>query len=85
MVVTGTFMQGWAFKSFDAGAIGRHFDYLLEAGIDTVILQTTASRLRPVWYAITRPPSPPKTRRIPMTRAAKRLSRTAWPTPNSAG
>ena len=42
-VVTGTFMQGWAFKSFDAGAIGRHFDYLLEAGIDTVILQTTAS------------------------------------------
>lgn len=42
-IVTGSFMQAWAFSDFSDEQIGRHFDYLKEVGIDTVILQSTAS------------------------------------------
>ena len=42
-VVSGTFMQAWAFSGFSDEEIGRHFDSLLEVGIDTVILQSNAS------------------------------------------
>ncbi|MEI6578593.1 MAG: DUF4434 domain-containing protein [Eubacteriales bacterium] len=41
--VSGTFMQAWAFAGFSEEEIGRHFDNLLEVGIDTAILQSTAS------------------------------------------
>jgi len=40
--VCGTFLQPWAFADFDRERIGLHFDGLLEAGIDTVIIQWTA-------------------------------------------
>ena len=40
--VTGTFLQPWAFTEYTADDWGRHMDLLLEAGIDTVILQWTA-------------------------------------------
>ncbi len=55
--VSGTFMQAWAFADFDADAIGRHFDSLLEVGIDTVILQWTAEtpegKFKTVYYPST--------------------------------
>jgi len=41
-VVCGTFLQPWAFADFSRERIGLHFDGLLEAGIDTVIIQWTA-------------------------------------------
>ncbi len=52
--VSGTFMQPWAFADFDADAIGRHYDNLLEVGIDTVIIQWTAEtpegKFKTVYY-----------------------------------
>jgi hypothetical protein len=52
--VSGTFMQPWAFADFDDAAIGLHFDYLLEVGIDTVIIQWTAEtpggKFKTVYY-----------------------------------
>lgn len=42
-VVTGTFLQLWAFKYYSVSQWENHFNKLLEVGIDTVILQWTAT------------------------------------------
>ncbi|MFA7099804.1 MAG: DUF4434 domain-containing protein [Eubacteriales bacterium] len=41
--VTGSFIQLWAFSSYTENKWQKHFDYLKEAGIDTVIIQATCS------------------------------------------
>lgn len=41
--VSGTFVQLWAFTGYSQAKWESHFDKLLEVGIDTVIIQWTAS------------------------------------------
>lgn len=41
--ITASFIQLWRFTSYTAKRWEKHFDYLLEAGIDTVIIQASSS------------------------------------------
>ncbi len=42
-IVTGTFIQPWAFSEYDFEKWSHHLEKLLEVGIDTVIVQWTAT------------------------------------------
>ncbi len=55
--VTGTFIQLWAFTSYNETKWAKHCDYLLEAGIETIIIQwscdTKANKLSGSYYPST--------------------------------
>lgn len=40
-MVSGTFMQPWAFQSYDQARMTQHLQYLKDVGIETLIVQST--------------------------------------------